>query len=83
MILFCDKTDMKSCVSSSCPIKHFFYYNHVGGLLPEMRLTSYVSDEWRIFIESSKRSLKCVLLYIGTNLDRFSIGHLVYLKEEY
>ena len=39
--------------------------------------------DWRLFIESSKRSLKCVLLHNGNILGSIPIGYSVKLKEEY
>ena len=41
----------------------FAYCNNIEGLLSEMSLPEYNPDEWRLFIDSSKRSLKCVLLH--------------------
>ena len=41
----------------------FVFFINIPGLLPEMGLSKYNSDEWRLFIDSSKRSLKCVLLH--------------------
>jgi hypothetical protein len=40
-------------------------------------------NEWRLYIDSSKRSLKAVLLYRGDNCASLSIGHSVHLKESY
>ena len=39
---------------------HFVYCNNIQGLLSEIGLPEYNPDEWRLFIDSSKRSLKCV-----------------------
>ena len=41
------------------------YCNSIQGLLSEMGLPEYNPNEWRMFIDSSKRSLKCVLLHNG------------------
>lgn len=43
----------------------------------------YKSAEWRLFIDSSKVSLKCVLLHNGNKFASFPIGHSVQLKESY
>jgi hypothetical protein len=40
-------------------------------------------NEWRLFIDSSKRSLKAVLLHNGNNYSSLPIGHSVHLKESY
>ena len=37
---------------------HFVYCNNVNGLLTHMGVKNYVPDVWRLFIDSSKRSLK-------------------------
>ena len=52
-------------------------------LLPELGIASYNSDEWRIFIDSSKRSLKRVLLHNGNMYGLIFIGHSLTAKENY
>ena len=59
------------------------YCTDVEGLLLAMGLSAYRSNDWRIFIDSSKRSLKCVLLHNGNQYGSISIGHSVTLKENY
>ena len=44
-------------------------------LLSELSIPSYNPDEWRLFIDSSKRSLKCVLLHNGNLSWSIPIGH--------
>ncbi len=63
--------------------KDFVYCSDISGLLNAMGVTSYDSKEWRLFLDSSKRSLKCVLLHIGNIYGAIPIGHSVHLKEEY
>ena len=58
-----------------------FCYN-IDGLITAM-VTSYTSSEWRLFIDSSKRSLKCVLLHNCNKLASIPIGHSVQMKEIY
>jgi MarR-like DNA-binding transcriptional regulator SgrR of sgrS sRNA len=41
----------------------------------------YKTDEWRFFIDSSKRSLKGVLLHNGNRLASVPVAHSVHLKE--
>ena len=48
-----------------------------------MGLPEYISDEWRLFIDSSKQSLKCVLLHNGNKFACVPIGHSVIIKEHY
>ncbi len=43
----------------------FVYCTDISGLMTAMGLQRYDSNEWRLFIDSSKRSLKCVLLHNG------------------
>lgn len=57
----------------------FVYCHNIPGLMKELGISDYNSTEWRLFIDSSKRSLKCVLLHNGT----VPIGHSVFLHEEY
>ena len=59
------------------------YCTDVEGLLLAMGLSGYHSNDWRLFIDSSKRSLKCVLLHNGNQYGSVLIGHSVTLKENY
>ena len=59
------------------------YYTDVEGLLLAMSLSANCSNDWRLFIDSSKRSLKCVLLHNGNQYGSIPIGHSVTLKENY
>jgi hypothetical protein len=43
----------------------------------------YVPDQWRLFIDSSKASLKAVLLHNGNEKPSVPIAHAVGLKETY
>ena len=43
----------------------------------------HIVKEWRAFIDSSKRSLKAVLLHIGNKIPSIPIAHFVLLKESY
>ena len=44
---------------------------------------SFNPNEWRLFIDSSNRSLKAVLLHNGNRLPSIPLAHSVHLKEEY
>ena len=59
------------------------YCTDVERLLLAMGLSVYRSNDWRLFIDSSKRSLKCVLLHNGNQYRSIPIGHSVTLKENY
>ena len=52
-------------------------------LLENVGLREYKPKELRLFIDSSKRSLKCVLLHNGNKFGSIPIGHSVTLKEKY
>ena len=56
---------------------------HVHGLLNKMQVLAYRPDNWRIFIDSSTRSLKSVLLHNKNHYASFPIAHSIKLKEEY
>lgn len=55
----------------------------ISGLLTNIGLLNYQPNEWRLFIDSSKRSLKCVLLHNGNKHGAVPIAHSTKLKEEY
>ena len=59
----------------------FLYCNNIQGLLSEMGLPECNPDEWRLFTDSSKRSLKCVLLHNGNKFACASIVHSVIVKK--
>ena len=61
--------------------KQFVYCHDVPGLFTELGLGTYSPAEWRLFLDSSKRSLKCVLLHNGNNFGAVPLGHSVHLRE--
>lgn len=61
----------------------FVYCSDVPGLVTAMGLEEYDPNDWRLFIDSSKRSLKCVLLHNGNKLGSLPIAHSTKAKEEY
>ena len=67
----------------SVQINKFVYCHNVTGLLTHMGVPEYDPDDWRLFIDSSKRSLKCVLLHNGNQYASVPIGHSVHMKEKY
>lgn len=58
------------------------YCNNVPGVMEQFKI-NYNVNEWRLFIDSSKRSLKAVLLHNGNKYASVPVGHSVYLKECY
>lgn len=61
----------------------FVFCSDVPGLLRAMGVQEYNSNEWRLFIDSSKRSLTCVLMHNGNKLGSIPIAHSTAVKEEY
>lgn len=59
------------------------FCHEIRGLLEKMALPEYFPDDWRLFIDSSKRSLKCVLLHNGNKYGSIPIAHSTKMKEEY
>jgi hypothetical protein len=58
------------------------YCNNVGGLIGALGV-AYQSEEWRLFIDSSSRSLKAVLLHNGNTNACVPVGHSVQMSETY
>ena len=63
--------------------KKFTFCKNVEGLLYHMGLPRYFPNEWRLFIDSSKSGLKCVLLHNGNEHGSVPIGYSTVLKEKY
>ena len=63
--------------------KQLVYCNDIPGLLGQLGISSYDPGEWRLFLDSSKRSLKCVLLHNGNVYGAVSVGHSTVLKEQH
>ena len=58
------------------------FCNNIPALLNKLGLSSYSPGEWRLFIDSSKRSLKCVLLHNGNKYGSIPIGHSTRMSEK-
>src|SRR6218665_2933909 len=58
------------------------YCNNVAGLFEAIGIICNPS-EWHLFINSSSRSLKAVLLCNGNNYPSLPMAHSVHLKEDY
>jgi len=56
------------------------YCNDINGLF-ETLSQSHIASEWRLFIDSSKRSLKAVLLHNGNQKPCIPIAHSAHLSE--
>ena len=55
----------------------FVYCNDIDSFLNAIGLPNNFPAEWRLFIDSSKRSLKCVLLHNGNRFGSIPIAHSV------
>ena len=53
------------------------YCNDVHGLMNKLKEDIYESHEWRLFIDSSKRSLKAVLLHNTNKYALIPVAHSV------
>ena len=58
------------------------YCNNVEGLLKRLGVFEYNRNDWRLFIDSCKRSLKCVL-HNGNAFRSIPLRHSTILKEKY
>ena len=58
------------------------YCANIKGLVEALGIP-YNPLEWRLFIDSSSRSLKAVLLNIGNKIASVPIGHSIQLTESY
>ena len=61
----------------------FVFCPNIENLLLELGIETYDASEWRLFIDSSKRSLKCVLLHNGNRFGSIPLAHSVHAKEDY
>ena len=61
----------------------FVFCIDIPGLLLKVSVNEYKPEEWRLFIDISKRSLKCVLLHNSNIYAPMPIGHSTTLKEKY
>ena len=62
---------------------NFVFRKDIPGVLIKLCVTEYSPADWRLFIDSSKRSLKCALLHITNVYGSITIGHSTTLKEKY
>jgi len=54
----------------------------IDGLMETLNI-NHIPQDWRLFIDSSKLSLKAVLLHNGNTLPSIPVGHSVHNKESY
>lgn len=59
------------------------YCTDVEGLINKLKENSYRASDWRLFIDSSKRSTKAVLLHNTNVYAPVPIGHSTVMQEKY
>jgi hypothetical protein len=69
--------EFTSYFSQDCDL---VYCCNIPGLMQKFGV-EYKMNEWRLFIDSSKRSLKADILHNCSNYASLPIGHSVHLKE--
>lgn len=58
------------------------YCNNIDGLFESLG-TRHKANDWRLFIDSSKHSLKAALVHNGNKLPTIPVAHAVGVKETY
>ena len=58
------------------------YCNDIDGLMAALMI-AHDPDEWRVFIDTSKTSLKAISLHNGNFLPSIPVGHAFHMKETY
>ena len=59
------------------------YCNDVQGLIDKLKAGVYKEEEWRLFINTSKRSLKGVLVHNTNKFAPIPEAHSTVLKESH
>ena len=59
------------------------YWTDVKGLMNQLKKDTYEDEDWRLFIDSSKRSIKGVPLHNTNSYAPIPIVHSTVMKEEY
>ena len=58
------------------------YCSDINGLMSTFKV-QHIAENWKLFFNSSKRSIKAVLLHNGNKYASIPVGHSVHLKETY
>ena len=62
--------------------KDLVYCTDIAQFLYKLGVPPYQPEDWRLFIDSSNRSLKCVLLHNGYRFASVPLAHSTTLKEK-
>ena len=60
---------------------NFVYCQDIHRLLERVGVEEHLPDAWRLFVDSNKRSLKCILLYNENENFSVPIGNSIHVKE--
>ena len=60
---------------------NFVYCQNIQGLLKRMGVKEYLPGEWRLFVDSNIRNMKCVLLYNGHEYSPVPIRQSINVRE--
>ncbi|XP_073532722.1 uncharacterized protein [Phyllobates terribilis] len=77
------RTREEALLQFFCEDDLLVYCKDIPGLMLQMGLQVYRPEDWRLFIDSSKRSLKCVLLNNGNQCASLPVAHSTKLVEQY
>jgi hypothetical protein len=55
----------------------------ISALIHQLREKTYDPNDWSLFIDSLKRSLKAVSLHNGNKFASIPVAHSIHLKETY
>ena len=72
----------KEFTSFFCKENNLVFCTDVQGLVETLGI-SYKPEEWRLFIDSSKTSLKAVLLFNGPSVPSVPVAHSTKMSETY
>ncbi|GBP14416.1 hypothetical protein EVAR_92401_1 [Eumeta japonica] len=76
------RTRQKELIQYFEMVESLVFCKDISGLMGVLNIT-YKQNEWRLFIDSSKLSLKAVLLHNRNILPSIPIAHAVHMKESY
>lgn len=71
------------CLDFFSQHESLMFCNNVPGLLKYLGVENYNPNDWRVCTDSSKRSLKAVLLDNGSQYASIPVAHSVHMKETY
>ena len=61
--------------------ENLVYCTDVNALLERLGIHTYVPEDWRLFVDSSRQCLKCELLHNGNQHASVPLAHSTTMKE--